>query len=151
MTTENLTLWIQAGAVVVAVGASIVALTISQLDRANTRKIASEDRRAALAHAKLMFDLDALLRLLQNTSRGGSTDALEKKRLGAEEMALVGLIGPDLLPRMWERRIGLSDDDLKVKLTDSEEDTPEFVKWSIETQLALNKVVSEIHEIISRE
>lgn len=150
MPTEELTLWIQAGAVVVAVGASIVALIVSWRDRVNSRQIAAEDRRAALAQAKLMFDLEALLRLLENQNHGGSTDDQERKRLGAEAMALVGLIGPDRLPILWKRRIGHDDDELREKLAEGS-DSPDFIKWAVEVQLALNKVVVEINDIVNRD
>lgn len=142
--------YIQTAAVVVAVGASVVALIVSWRDRVNARKIAAEDRRAALAQAKLMFDLEALLRLLENQNRGGSTDDLERKRLGAEAMAIVGLIGPERLPRLWERRIGHDDEGLRAKLDDDEKMTPEFLKWAIEVQLALNEVVEEIRKSVNR-
>lgn len=149
MESEELTLWIQASAIVVAIGASIVALVISWRDRVNARLIASEDRRAALEQAKLMFDLEALLRLLENQNRGGSTDDLERARLGAEAMALVGLIGPNRLPTLWKRRIGHDDDGLRAKLTE-ESETPDFLKHTIETQLALNEVVREIYTAVNR-
>lgn len=84
MTTEDLTLWIQAAAVLVAVAASIVALFVSWRDRVSTRTIAAEDRRTALERAKLMFDLETLLRLLENRNRGGSTDTQESRCMGAE-------------------------------------------------------------------
>ena len=142
--------YIQTAAVVVAVGASIVALIISWRDRLNARRIAAQDRRAALEQAKLMFDLEALLRLLDNQNRGGSTDDLERKRLGAEALAIVGLIGPERLPRLWERRIGHDNDGLRAKLNDDEKTTPEFRKWAIEVQLALNAVVEEIRESVNR-
>lgn len=149
MTTENVTLWIQAGAVVVAVGASMVALFVSWRDRLNARRIAAEDRRAALAQSKLMFDLEALFRLLENQNRGGSTDDLERSRLGAEAMALVGLIGPERLPALWQRQITLDDEGLRGKLA-RDSDTPEFIKDSIEVQLALNEVVREIRDVVNR-
>ncbi len=85
--------FISAVAVVVAVGASLVALFVSWRERVNARKIAAEDRRVALEQAKLMFDLEQLLRLLENGNRGGSTDALERARLGAEALSLIGLLG----------------------------------------------------------
>ena len=142
--------FIQTAAVLVAVLASLVALFVSWRERVNARKISAEDRRAALEQAKLMFDLDALLRLLENQNRGGSTDDLERKQLGAEAMALVGMIGPDRLPRLWKRRIGHDDDGLRAKLGDDETTTPEFLKWAIEVQLALNDVVDEIHASVNR-
>ena len=97
-----------------------MALFVSWRERVNARSIAAEDRRAALEQAKLMFDLDALLRLLENQNRGGSTDYLERKQLGGEAMALVGLIGPERLPRLWKRRIGHDNDGLRAKLGDDE-------------------------------
>ncbi|MBH0110986.1 hypothetical protein I6E81_12485 [Salinibacterium sp. NG22] len=150
MESEELTLWIQASAIVVAVVASIVALFISWRDRVNARLIASEDRRAALQQAKLMFDLEALLRLLENQNRGGSTDDLERAQLGAETMALVGLIGEDRLPILWKRRIGYDDAGLRAKLTTAESETPTHMKHTIETQLALNEVVREIYAAVNR-
>ena len=141
--------WIQTAAVLVAVGASVVALIVSWRDRMNARKIAAADRAAALAQAKLMFDMEALLRLLENQNRGGSTDDLERKRLGAEAMALVGLTGPERLPTLWKRRIGHDDEELREKLSDGS-DSPDFIKWAIEVQLALNKVVDEIRQVVSR-
>lgn len=149
MLQMRLTDWIQTAAVLVAVGASVVALIVSWRDRVNARKIAAADRKAALAQAKLMFDMEALLRLLENQNRGGSTDDLERKRLGAEAMALVGLIGPERLPILWQRRIGHDDEELQEKLADGS-DSPDFIKWAIEVQLALNKVVDEIRQVVSR-
>lgn len=148
MTTEEVTLWIQAGAVVVAVGASIVALVVSWRDRVNARNIAAKDRRAALAQAKLMFDLEALLRLLENQNRGGSTDRLETQRLGAEALSLIGLLGRDRLPRLWDRRVERDDDGLRELFED--EHFPEFKKDAVEVQLAVNEVVREIREIVNR-
>jgi hypothetical protein len=142
--------FIQTVAVLVALLAAGVALFVSWRERVTARKIAAADRSASLQQAKLMFDLDALLRLLENANRGGSTDDLERKRLGAEAMALVGLIGPERLPRLWQRRIGHSDDELRSKLDDDEKTTPEFLKWAIETQLAVNEVVDEIRTTLNR-
>jgi len=71
MTTNELTLWIQAGATVAAVAAAIIALVVSALDRKNTRTIAAsdraaarnlvrEDRVAALRQSQLLFEHGAL-------------------------------------------------------------------------------------------
>lgn len=141
--------FIQVVAVLVAIGASIIALVLSWRDRVSARKIAAEDRRVALEQAKLMFDLEQLLRLLENGNRGGSTDALERSRLGAEALSLIGLLGPELLPRQWARRIEHEDKELREKLTD-ESESPEFIKDTIETQLAVNTTVDRIRKIIDR-
>jgi hypothetical protein len=139
--------WIQVAAVVVAVAASIVALVISFLDRRNAKTIAADDRTDALASAKLMFELEQLLRLLENNNRGGTTDPLERSRMGAEALTLIGLLGQDRVPRQWTRRVGRDDDGLGELLVD--DDMPDFKKDAIETQLALNAVVNEIKARIS--
>lgn len=141
--------FIQTAAVLVAVGASLVALFTSWRDRVSARKIAAEDRRASLEQAKLMFDLEALLRLQQNHNRGGSTDALERTQMGAEAMAIVGLLGPTVLPNLWQRRIGKSDDDLAAQVAD--EETEEWKKWQFETQIALNRTTARIRELVERD
>ena len=141
--------FIQTAAVLVAVVASLVALFTSSRDRANARKIAAEDRRVALEQAKLMFDLEALLRLLQNHNRGGSTDALERKQMGAEAQAIIGMLGPDLLPQLWDRRIGVEEEKLREMLAD--DTTQEFKKWQYETQLAMNATTARIRALIDRD
>lgn len=143
----ELTDWIQVVAVLVAVGASLVALYISDRDRTNARQIAAADRRAALRQAKLLVDLENLTRLAENLNRGGSTDPAETKRMGAEALTLIGLIGPDLLPTQWAKRVG-SNAHLEAKLRD--EDFPEFKKYAIEAQLAVNTVVDLIRVESSR-
>ncbi|BDZ51736.1 hypothetical protein GCM10025867_39770 [Frondihabitans sucicola] len=151
MTNQDVTLWIQAIAVVVAVGASIVALEVSRRERKNSRDIAVKDRASALSQARLMFELDALAGLLENNNRGGSTDPAESKRLGAEALTLIGLIGRDRLPRQWDRRIAHDDAGLQAKLDAPESpDNPAYIKDAIETQLAVNQVVREIRAEVER-
>lgn len=152
MTTDEvaqLTLWIQAAAVVVAVAASLVALFVSWRDRVNARRIAADDRRASLEQAKLMFDLEALLRLLKNRNRGGSTDDLERKRMGAETLTLVGMLGPELLPRQWAAQVDADDD--KLRSLFDQADFPDYKKNAAETQLAVNTTLRRIHELITRD
>lgn len=152
--------WIQLGAVLAAVGASIVALLVSYWDRkgaqaiaAEDRKaaalVAAEDRRASLEQSKLMFDLEALLRLLENLNRGGSTDPQESQRMGAEALSLIGLLGPDLLPRQWKHRVNDDSAGLAGFLED-----PECEQWrknSIEAQIAVNTVTEQIRQIVNRQ
>ena len=149
MTTGEITLWIQAVVVVVAVAASVVALIVSWRDRVASRKIAAEDRCAALERAKLMFDLDVLLKLLEKNNRGGSTDRAEASRMGAEALTFVGMIGPELLPRQWARGIERDDEGLRALLV--EEGVPEFVQDAIESQLAINAVLRRIRELTTRQ
>lgn len=141
MTTEELNLWIQSLVAVAAIGAAIIALVVSSRDRKNARDIAAEDRRTSLAHAKLMFDLETLARLLENLNRGGSTNPEETQRLGAEALTLIGLLGPDLVPVQWTKRVG-SDEKLRSLVVDDAH--PEWKRNAIEVQLAVNQVTARI-------
>lgn len=154
-----LTLWIQAAAVVAAVAAAIIALTVSAKDRANSRHIAAADREAArtltttdrvdaLRHAQLLFEQNVLLRLLENARHGGSTDDLKRADLGAEAAALIGIIGPERLPLNWDNRVHADESEMQAKLENSDGETPPFVKHQIEVQLELNRVTREIHQMM---
>jgi len=135
-------LWIQVAAVVAAVGAAVAALAVSALDRRNSRRIADEDRRAALKHARLMFELEALLRLSQNLRRGGHSDDQISQDMGAEASALIAAIGPHRLPRLTKERVPETRDEL-VDIMTSEADK-HWLRGSIKTHLALTSVVQEI-------
>lgn len=141
---EDIALWVQVAAVLAAVAAAIVALVISALDRRNARQIAAEDRRAALEHSQLLFEQTELLRLLQNLRRGGHTDPDKIKDMGAEAGAIIGVIGPERLPRNWEARIAKNADELHEVMEDESE--PGWLRRSVEVQLALNDVTREIRE-----
>lgn len=136
MTHENLTLWIQAAAVVAAVTAAIISLWIAAVDRKNAQRIAEDDRQEALRQSKLQFDMGVLLRLLENQTRGGSTDLLERDKMGAEARALIGYLGPDLVPNLWASRISLTEDQIR-QLMSPESDSPEWQKDTFEVYLAL--------------
>lgn len=134
-------LWIQSLVALAAVAAAVAALVIAAMDRRNARTIAADDRRASLAHAKLLFDLEALSRLLENLNRGGSADPAESRRMGAEALTLIGLFGPELLPTLWAKRIG-DEAELQRLLTD--DDHPVWKKHAIEVQVAVNAVLGQI-------
>lgn len=141
--------WTQLAAVIAAVGASIVALGISAADRRNARLIADADRVAALKHSNLLFEQAQLLRLLENARRGGSTDPLERARLGGEAAGIIGLIGPERLPRNWANRITSAEDpSLDEHLDDAT--APEWQKNAIEVQRALDEVTAEIRREIAK-
>ena len=141
-------LWIQSAVAIAAIAAAIIALLIGALDRRNARSIAAEDRAAALRHAKLMFDLEVLSRLLENLNRGGSSDPDESKRMGAEALTLIGLVGPELLPDLWDARVG---DDAKLRAHASDDEFPLWKRNAINVQLAVNTVVSRINSEIARD
>jgi hypothetical protein len=148
MKQEELALWIQVAAVVAALGAAVVALVVSAKDRKHSRLIAEEDRKAALLQAKLLLDLEALMRLLENRNRGGSSDRQESARLGAEALSLVGLIGRERIPRQWSRQVSDSDEALREYFDDP--DLPAYKKDAIEAQLAVNGVLAEIKALLER-
>lgn len=95
-----------------------------------------------------MFDLEQLLRLLENGNRGGSTDPLERDRLGAEALSLIGLLGPELLPTQWARRVEHDEEGMRKVMEDPQ--MPEFKKDAIETYLAVDATVRRIREIVNR-
>jgi len=158
MTINELTLWIQAGATVAAVAAAIIALVVSALDRKNTRTVAAsdredarelarEDRAASLRQSQLLFEQEALLRLLENARHGGSTDALRRADLGAEAAAIIGLFGPERLPLNWANRVAKTPDELREFVKD--DTNQEFVRHSVEVQLALAEVTEEIRTLLA--
>lgn len=149
MTTEEIALWVQVAAVVAAVGAAIVALVISRQDRENARKIAAEDRRAALLQGKLMFELEALLRLSQNLRRGGHTDPVIVQDMGAEAAALIGAIGAERLPMNWDSRVAKTPEELRQFVDD--ETKKDWIRRSVEAQLALMAVSEELRDLIHAE
>jgi len=145
---ETLSLWIQTLVAVAAVGAAIIALVVSAKDRENARQIAAEDRRAALEHAKLMFDLDVLLRLSENFERAGHVDTEIAKDMGAEARALLNALGPERLPQTWADKRGATLD--RAREYAAEPDTPPFKRHEIEVHLELDRVARRIEEVIAR-
>lgn len=136
---------IQTVAVIVALGAAIVALVLSAKDRATAREIAANERE----QAKLLFEMEQLLRLLENRNRGGSSDKQEASRLGSEALTLVGMLGPDLLPVQWARQVEKDDEGLRAVA--AEPDFPEYKKDAIEVQLAVNTTMRRLRELIARD
>lgn len=145
MTQENVALWVQVAAVVAAVLASIVALAVSAMDRRNSRRIADEDRRAALKQAHLMFELQALVKLSQNLSRGGHSDPNIVQDMAAERAALVGALGPERIPRNWGTHVEETPEELRAMIAD--ESTDFVLAHSIEAHLALTEVAAEIRRL----
>ncbi|WP_127482941.1 hypothetical protein [Microbacterium oxydans] len=135
-----------------AVGASIVALVVSardrksaqaiaEGDRASAAAIAAQDRREALRQAHLIFELEALTRLLENLNRGGSSNRDESSKMGAEALTLVGVLGADRLPHLWEEKAA---DDATLQAHFDDPEWPQYKKDAIEVQLAVNALRREI-------
>jgi hypothetical protein len=148
MTVETLNLWVQTLVAVAAVAAAIIALAISAKDRQNARVIAAEDRRAALELARLMFDLDVLLRLSQNLERGGHVDPNTSKDMGAEAAALINAIGPDRLPLTWADKRKSTFDEARAFMRD--ENTPAHKRHAIEVLLELQRTGERIETLARR-
>ncbi|MFK3833770.1 hypothetical protein [Microbacterium sp. NPDC087868] len=155
MSSQDIGNLIQIAVVLAAVGAAVVALIVSAKDRKNAQKIAeddrsaaaavaAEDRREALRQAHLMFELETLTRLLENLNKGGSSDREESKRLGSEALTLIGALGRERIPKLWDERVG---DDAKLQGLLGADDVPAYRKPAIETQLAVNEVLREIRGV----
>ena len=149
MTEEQIALWVQVAAVLAAVAASIIALAISASDRKTSRQIAADDRRASLTQTKLTFEMDALLRLSRNLARGGTTDDQQRRDMGAEAMALVGAIGPERLPKNYAKTVEKTDAELVEFVDDTE--NPGFLRYSVESLLALKAVTAELNALIEEQ
>lgn len=136
---------IQIVAVVVALGASIVALVIASMDRRNAIKIAEDDRRAAVNQARLLAELEAAVRLSVLEARGGHTDPVVSKDMGAETLALIAMLGPDRVPEMWKRRVTRSDQELRAFIADENE--PQFLRDAVEAERAVHDILGEMRSI----
>ena len=132
--------WIQLAAVLAALGASVVALIIATLDRRTQMRIA----RATSEQNRLAVELEYAIRLSANRNRAGSSDPEESKRLGAEAMALVGVIGPRWVPIQYQHVMaGMTPDQIAAKHADP--DTPDWMKWRTESTLAVQAIVDAMY------
>lgn len=132
--------FIQLFAVLVAVGASVVAIVIATQDRRTQLRIAIQDRE----QARLALELEYAIRLSANRNMGGSTDPAETKRLGAEAMALVGVVGERWAPEQYAHIMdGHTPETLAA--AHAGDDTPQWIKWRTESTLAVQLIVAEIY------
>jgi hypothetical protein len=137
-------LWVQVAAVLAAVIAAILALLISAQDRRNARRIAEMDRRAALRQSTLIFERDALMRLAENLSRGGSTDPDERRRMGTEALVLIHTLGPRHLPLNYAAK---EEDQASLRAALADESGEPWMRHAIEAQLAVIAVAAEIEQL----
>lgn len=124
--------WIAVAAVVAAVVTAIVGVIIGIIDRRSARRIAEEDRRASTRQARLTFEWEAAQRLAINLARGGHTDPVISKDMGAEALALIALLGPERVPNLWAARVGKSDEELRAFIAD--ENNAEFLRNAVEAE-----------------
>lgn len=133
---------IQIAAILVAAGASIVALIIASMDRRNAIKIAEDDRQVAADQARLLAELEAAIRLSVLEARGGHTDPIISKDMGAETLALIAMLGPDRVPEMWKRRVEKSDEELRAFIANENE--PEFLRDAVEAERAVYDILKDL-------
>lgn len=139
MTTSD---WIQLGAVLAAVAASMVALAIATIDRRTQLRIAERDR----AQSRLALELEYAIRLSANLNMGGSPDPAESKRLGAEAMALVGAVGERWVPRHYaEVMDGRTIEELETAIDEKTGDMPRWVQMRNEATIAVQSIFAEIY------
>lgn len=112
---------------IVAVGVTtlsvIAALFIAVRGNRAADRRAAADRAAAREAAQHRFDLELLARLAENLQRGGSTDAQERMRMGAEARALIGALGPDRVPLSFGEYGAASMDELRALVDDESRET----------------------------
>lgn len=133
---------VQALATLVALGAAIAALAIGSADRRNAREIAEADRRTSARQAQLIFEWEAAKRLSILEARGGHADPVISKDMGAETLALIGLLGADRVPNMWKRRVGKTTAELQTFVDDTTNE--EFLRDSVEAELAMEEIAREL-------
>lgn len=132
---------IQLIAVLAAVGASVVAIFIATQDRKVQLRIARQEGE----QARLALELEYAIRLSANRNMGGSTDPAETKRLGAEAMALVGVVGKRWVPEQYARIMdGHTPETLAA--AHAGDDTPQWIKWRTESTLAVQRIVAALYE-----
>ena len=134
--------WIATAAVLAAIITAIIGVVTGVVDRRSARRIAEEDRRASARQVRLMFEWEAAQRLAVNLARGGHTDPVISKDMGAEALALVALLGPERVPHLWKRRVGKTDQELREFIGD--ESKAQFVRDSVEAERAMNAIASEL-------
>lgn len=144
MSIDEVGIWVQVAVVVVAGIAAIVALGIASADRRHSERLAREATEASLRQARLLFEWEAAKRLAILEARGGHTDPVIVKGMGAETLALVALLGPERVPQMWARRVGKTDAELAAFIADTSE--PQFLRDSVEAERAMSAIAKEIRD-----
>jgi len=141
--------WISLASVVATLAAVITALVIATVDRRAADRRAAEDRAEARREARLRHELEQLARLTELLNRGGSTDPLERQRMGSEVLALlVALDGERRLPVSWATHVKGDLDVARAYL--QREEPPDWRSGANEALLELHRVARMYHEDIDR-
>lgn len=134
--------WSAIAAVVAAVATAIVAVITGIVDR---RSAAGSPRRtAARARDRLGSCSSGRRRSVSRSTlaRGGHTDPVIRKDMGAEALALIALLGPEPDPKLWADRVGKSDEELRAFVAD--ESNAEFLRNAVEAERAMNGIAPEL-------
>lgn len=142
MSLEEIAIWVQVAVVLVTAGAVIAALGIASADRRHSARLTREATTASMRQARLLFEWEAAKRLSILEARGGHTDPVISKDMGAETLALIALLGPERVPEMWNRRVGKTDTELRSFIDDQSQ--PQFLRDSVEAERAVNTIGDEI-------
>lgn len=139
--------FIQVVTIIVTAGTAIVALVIASMDRRNAIRIAEEDRRVAIDQARLFAELEAAVRLSVLEARGGHTDPVISRDMGAETLALIAMLGSERVPEMWKRRVAKSDEELRAFIVDETE--PEYLRDAVEADRAVHDILDDLRSLRS--
>lgn len=131
--------------VITAASASIVALVIASKDRKHSATMAAEDRRASANQARLLAELEAAKRLSILEARGGHTDPVVVKDMGAETLALIAYLGPERVPNMWKRRVAKSDAELRKIIADESQE--QFIRDAVEAERAVHDILRDFRAL----
>ncbi len=125
--------WIQTIAIIVAVAASLVSLIIAHQDRRNTQDIATKDRR----FNHLQTQLEYLVTIRDNLKSRDCHD-------GFFDTARIRAVGPELLPKIWNRQIR-NDDSFFTDTTNI------FIEANTELGQATATVTTQINNLTNHQ
>lgn len=139
---------IQVAAVLVAAAAAVAALAIATIDRRTQLRIARHQAQMS----RLAIELEYAVRLSAVRNRRGSHDKDESKRLGAEALALAGVVGPRWVPVQFAHAMNnKSPEELRSMLNDDERVTDRSTKWKIEAGLAVQSITDALYDEIEKQ
>ncbi len=96
-----------------------------------------------------MFELDMLVRLSKNLRRGGHSERSISKDMGAEAGALISVLGPERLPRNWQKRVGKDKKDLLDFMNDKSNEA--WLRHAVEAHLAMSDVLAELDKLLAEQ
>ena len=131
---------VQIVAVCVTTLSVVMALAIAVSGNRAADRRAEADRAAGRQAAQHRLEVELLLRLAENLTRGGAKDSQEVARLGAEARALTAALGPGRVPMSYAE-YAESADKLRAVMADTSE--PLWLRQSLEALLELQRLVAQ--------